>query len=83
MSFNVEKCHHLTVTEKRNRIPTSYTVNKKTLERVASAKYLGVELTENLHWGKPIQSTAAKANKVSVFAYRNLKGCPPAVQTHC
>ena len=28
-----------------------------------------------------MQSTAAKAKKVSAFAYRNLKGCPPAVQT--
>ena len=65
MSFDVEKCHHLTVTEKRNRIPTSYTVNNKTLERVASAKYLGVELTENLHWRKHIQSAVAKANKVT------------------
>ena len=73
MSFEVEKCHHLTVTKKRNRIPTSYTVNNKTLERVASAKYLGAELTKNLHWKEHVQSTATKANKVSAFAYRNPK----------
>ena len=40
-------------------------------------------MIENLHWGKHIKSTTAKANKVGAFAYRNLKGCPPAVQTHC
>ena len=66
-----------------NRIPTSYTLHNQTVERIASAKHLGVELTENFHWGKHIQSSAAKANKVSVFAYRNLKECPAAVQTHC
>ena len=51
MSFNIEKCHQLTVIKKRNRIPTSYTLHNQTLERVASTKYLGVEFTENLHWG--------------------------------
>ena len=79
----LQKCHQLTVTKKRNRIPTSYTLHNQTLEGVTSAKYLGVELTENLHCGKHIQSTVATANKVSTFAYRNLKGCPPADQTHC
>ena len=83
ISFNVQKCCQLTVNKKRNRILTSYTFNYQTIERFASAKCLGLELTENLNWGKHIQSTAAKANKVSSFAYRDLKGCPPAVQTHC
>ena len=82
ISFNIEKCHQLTVTKKRNRIPTSYTLHNQTLVRVANAKYLGVMLTENLHLGKDIKSAAAKDNKMSAFACRNLKGCPPAVQTH-
>ena len=83
MSFNGGKCHQLTVIKKRNRIPASYTLYNQTFKRVASAEYLGAELTENLHWGKHIQSTAAKANKVSTFAYTNLQGCSPAVQMHC
>ena len=83
MSLKVEKCHQqLTVTKKRKRIPTSYTLHNRTLERVASAKYLRV-LTENLHWRKHIQSTATKTNKVSAFAHRNLKGSPSVVQAHC
>ena len=48
-------------------------------ERVTSAKYLG-ELTEDLHGGQHIQ---AKANKTSAFIYRNHKGCPPQVHSHC
>ena len=73
MSFKVEKHHQLTVTKKRNRTPTSYTLHNQTFERVASAKYLGAELTKNLHWKEHVQSTATKANKVSAFAYRNPK----------
>ena len=83
MSFNVEKCHQQTVTKKRNRIPTSYTLYNQTFERLASAKYFGVELTKILLWGKHFQSNAAKPDEVSAFAYRNLKGCLLAVQTHC
>ena len=69
MSFNIEKCHHPTVIKKWNRIPTSYTLHNQTFERVASAKYPAVELTENIHWGKHIQSAASKANNVGAFAY--------------
>ena len=58
-------------------------LHQQPLERVASAKYLGIQLTGGLHWGKHAQSTAAKANRTSVFTSRNLKGCPPQVDSHC
>ena len=80
---NIQKCHRLTVANKNNRIPISYILHNQTLETVAMAKYRGVELTENLHPGKHILCTAAKANRVSAFAYANPRGCPSAVQTHC
>ena len=48
-----------------------------------SRKYLGVELTESLHWGKQVKAAVAKANGLSAFTYRNLKGCSAVVQTHC
>ena len=38
MSFHIEKCHQLTVTKKRYRIPTSYTLRNQTLVRVTSVK---------------------------------------------
>ena len=61
MSIHTEKCQPLTVTGKRNRIPNSYTLPNQTLERVARAKFFGVQWTETLHCGKHIQSTAAPA----------------------
>ena len=84
MSFNVEKCHVLTVTRRqKTKINADYKLHDQTLEPVKDAVYLGVNLTQNLDWGKHIGSKAAKANSTSSFVARNLKGCPTAVQTHC
>ena len=76
MSFNTEKCHKLTVTKKRNNPPQATPSTTKPMSD------LGAELTENLHWGKHIQSTAANANKVSASTHRNPKRCLAAVQTN-
>ncbi len=83
MGFNVEKCNSLTVTLRKKPIVQHYVLNNKSLERVSSAKYLGVTLTSNLNWAKHVKAITAKANKTSAFVYRNLKGCPAKVHTTC
>ena len=83
MEFNVNKCHVLSVTNKKKPHPPNYHLHGHRLEEVDSAKYLGVELTKKLSWGKHVNNTAAKVNKTSAFICRNLKGCPTSVQTHC
>ena len=83
MEFNVDKCLLLSVSRKRTRIPTSYTLNGQSLARVSEAKYLGLNITENLHWGTHVQSIVAKSNRVCAFIHRNLKGCSTKIQTHC
>ena len=83
MSFNVTKCHVLTVTKKRQPIEQLYTLHGETLERVDSAKYLGVELSKDLNWAKHVHSISSKANKTSAFVQRNLRGCPHPIQTTC
>ncbi|KAL8587797.1 hypothetical protein ACOMHN_021015 [Nucella lapillus] len=83
MEFNVTKCNVLSMTNKRKKIPPKYTLHGHILEQVPSAKYLGVEIHEKLHWGNHIHSITARANRTSAFVYRNLKGCPPEIQTHC
>ena len=83
MTFNVDKCLLLSVSRKRTRIPTSYTLNGQSLARVSEAKYLGLNITENLHWGTHVQSIVAKSNRVCAFIHRNLKGCSTKIQTHC
>jgi len=83
MSFNADKCHHLKITKKKSQLKTNYVLHGQNLQKVESAKYLGVEITKTLHWGKHIQTIAAKANKTTAFVCRNLKGCNTSVQTHC
>ena len=83
MQFNVNKCPVLSVTNKLNRIPPNYTLHGHSLEEVQSAKYLGVEISSSLNWSKHVSSITAKANQTGGFVYRNLKGCPTTVQTHC
>ena len=83
MSFNVSKCNILTITNKRKPILFDYQLHDQSLKRVKSAKYLGVELTENMKWDKHIANISSKANKTSSFVHRNLKGCAVETQVKC
>ena len=83
MSFNVDKCHLLSVSRKTERIPTSYSLHGQQLEQVTNAKYLGVTINEKLNWGPHITSTVSKANKSAAFAFRNIKGCSIQTQATC
>ena len=83
MSFNVEKCHLLSVTRQRNPLSTSYSLHNQQLTSVNSAKYLGVEISRDLQWTRHVNAVAAKANRTSAFAYRNLRGCPHTVHSTC
>ena len=83
MEYNVGKCLILTVTNKKTTIKATYTLHDQALTRVDSAKYLGLEFTNSLHWGKHAHAVAAKANRASAFLYRNIRDCPRNVQTRC
>ena len=83
MKFNVTKCHLLVVTKKSEPIKTSYQLHGHQLEQVNKAKYLGVEISNNLSWADHIKSTSKKANRTSAFVYRNLKGCSTKIQNYC
>ena len=73
----------MTITNKRSPTIIDYHLHGQTLQRVKSAKYLGIEITSNLKWTTHIKQIASKANKTSAFIHRNLKGCPFDVQTQC
>ena len=83
MKFNVDKCHHLIVSTKKKTHQSQYTLHGQKLEKVTNAKYLGVELNSKLTWKEHVQTVAKRANRTSAFIYRNLKGCPPNVVSHC
>lgn len=46
MEFNVNKCHILRVTRKKDLVIHNYTLHDKVLETIDSAEYLGVTLTK-------------------------------------
>ena len=50
MEFNPSKCQVVRVTRSRSPLPTKYTLHGVTLEVVASAKYLGVDISNDLSW---------------------------------
>ena len=83
MSFNVSKCNVLSITNKRDPITFDYQLHDQTLQRVKSAKYLGVELTEHMKWDKHVRNITSKANKTSAFINRNLKGSSIGTQLAC
>ena len=74
MSFNINKCHVLTVSRKRKQISTKYSLNGQVLRRVEKAKYLGMESTKDLNWKPHIRTITAKVNRTNVFTQWNLRG---------
>ena len=83
MGFNVDKCHILTVSRKQRPIDHQYTLHQQPLQRVQSAKYLGIEISQDLRWNQHINSISSKANKTSAFLTRNLRACSNETKTHC
>ena len=62
---------------------SSYILHGQKLEQVSKAKYLGVELNQKLTWKDHVQNITKRGNRTSAFMYRNLKGRPQKVITHC
>ncbi|KAK2167742.1 hypothetical protein NP493_1264g00008 [Ridgeia piscesae] len=73
MSFHPQKCYTLSVTRKRDKIVPSYHLHGHNLQNVSTAKYLGVNIQDNLNWGLHIDTITNKANKTLGFLRRNLK----------
>ena len=77
MEFAAEKCQVLTITRKfkRNIKVKDYKIHGHTLDRVDSAKYLGVILDSKLTFGKHINSICKKAHSTRQFLQRTLSHC--------
>jgi hypothetical protein len=80
MHFHPDKCTVVSVTQKRKTISHRYRLHEHTLEKVDSAKYLGITIQNNLKWDKHINTMTAKANQSLGFIKRNLKVHSPAIK---
>ena len=77
MEFAAEKCQVLTITRKLNRniILRNYKIHGHILDRVDSAKYLGVILDRKLTFKPHINSITKKAHSTRQFLQRTLTHC--------
>ena len=57
MKFNVAKCHSMGVTRHHpvKHIQFDYTLHQQRLEQVQSAKYLGINISDDLYWVNTFQ----------------------------
>ena len=83
MEFHPHKCQVLNITKRRSPVNYTYTIHDHPLETVTSAKYLGVELTNNLSWNTHTENTSKKALRSIGFLRRNLSSCPREIKARC
>ena len=78
MKFNVAKCHSMRVTRHlhSNQIHFNYSLHQRTLEQAQSAKYLGINITDNVEWGQHVSEISSKVTKILGFLRRNLALAP-------
>lgn len=65
MKFNVTKCVHVTITNKRTFLNHNYNIYGQ--QQVPSAKYLGITIDSHLSWKDHINEICSKANSVNAF----------------
>lgn len=80
MDLNVNKCHFVRVTKKRNPITNMYQINDIPINMSLQVKYLGVYFSHDLSWRFHIEYMTAKANRMLGFIKRNFKNSPQEVK---
>ncbi|XP_062578982.1 uncharacterized protein LOC134240892 [Saccostrea cucullata] len=83
MHFNPDKCEVIRITTKRKQRITPYYIHGKELATTTKAKYLGVNISNNLSWNHHIDSVCKKANNTTAFLRRNLSSCPSNIKDKC
>ena len=71
MAFHPDRCNVLRVT--RSPVSYSYSLKGHQLEEVTTAKYLGVDLSNNLLWKDHIDRIVKKANCTLGFLRKNMR----------
>ena len=82
MKFNVAKCHSMKVTRHQHHkhILFDYSLHNQTLEKVQSAKYIGITISDNMDCGQHISEISSKATKTLGFLRRNLAFAPKSTK---
>jgi hypothetical protein len=65
----------MTISRKKKNIEYKYTLKSTELEFLTSIQYLGVNITNDLHWGKHIEEICNKSYRTIGLLKRNLSSC--------
>ena len=83
MEFHPGKCNLLQITNKRNPIDFIYNIHNTPLQKVDSAKYLGVVVDSKLNWKPHYSHLISNCKKTLSFIRRNLPKAPRFVKSRC
>ena len=83
MTFNPQKCQTISVTKKRTPNNKTYSIHGQALDKVSSAKYLGINIHQSMSWNHHISLVAKKANSTRAFLQRNVSSCPRNIKVLC
>ena len=93
MLFNISKCEHLTISNKHAPLNSTYKIDNCIINKVKSAKYLGITVAHNLSWKEHITKITSKANSTHgflspvkptqhmVFLQHNLRQCSTNIKS--
>ena len=73
MAFNPDKCEVIRITKKKKTIISDYKLHAKTLQTTRNAKYLGLNISDDLSWSKHINQITVKGNNTLNFIKRNIQ----------
>src|SRR5664279_266711 len=77
MTFNVKKCHILSLSRKKVKPYLEYKLGPDQLSSVNSYPYLGVTISADLRWHSHIDNICTKATRTLNFIRRNIYHCSP------
>lgn len=83
MRFNPDKREVLRVTNRRSRLPASYSIHGQVLNIVEFPKQLGVTLQKYFSWDTLVNNITKKANSTLIFLGRNISQCPKTIKAKC
>ena len=76
MRFNAKKCHIMRISRSSSPFTRFYSLCNTVLSEVSCAKYLGINISNDLQWSAHITSISSRANSSLGYIRRNLRGCP-------
>ena len=83
MTFNLQKCEFLRITNKKYPIFAQYLIQNEIIREATHAKHLAVTIDQSLKWSEYVKQITNKANSVHGFLRRNLYSCPMSTKINC